>query len=101
MRRGLQKGRTGRWRRDFQQPIRATCTRYAGRLFILADGPRRSARKRASGSGGGISKYFSKPSYQAAVTQSTTKRTSPDVGYVADPSSGVSVYDATNGGWSA
>jgi subtilase family serine protease len=51
------------------------------------------------GSGGGISKYESKPSYQSGVTQSSTKRTSPDVAYDADPATGVSVYDSMNGGW--
>jgi subtilase family serine protease len=51
------------------------------------------------GSGGGISKYEAKPSYQSSVTQSSTKRTSPDVAYDADPATGVSVYDSMNGGW--
>src|SRR5262245_26699469 len=51
------------------------------------------------GSGGGISKYEAKPSYQSGVTQSSTKRTSPDVAYDADPATGVSVYDSMNGGW--
>lgn len=56
-----------------------------------------------SGSGGGVSKYESKPSYESSVTLSATKRTNPDVAYDADPSSGVAVYDsyAYNGksGW--
>jgi subtilase family serine protease len=51
------------------------------------------------GSGGGISTYEAKPNYQSGVTQSSTKRTSPDVAYVADPATGVSVYDSNNGGW--
>jgi subtilase family serine protease len=51
------------------------------------------------GSGGGISKYEPKPAYQSGVTQSSTKRTSPDVAYDADPATGVSVYDSMNGGW--
>src|SRR5262245_36276649 len=51
------------------------------------------------GSGGGISKYESKPGYQGSVTQSSTKRTSPDIAYDADPATGVSVYDSMNGGW--
>jgi hypothetical protein len=51
------------------------------------------------GSGGGISKYFSQPSYQAGVvTQSTTKRTVPDVAFDADPNSGASIYDAYDNG---
>jgi hypothetical protein len=44
-------------------------------------------------SGGGISAYESQPSYQkGVVTQSTTKRTSPDVAYDADPNTGFPVY---------
>jgi hypothetical protein len=46
------------------------------------------------GSGGGISTYEAKPSYQSGVTQSSTKRTNPDVAYDANPSTGVVVYDA-------
>src|SRR5207253_2523854 len=54
------------------------------------------------GAGGGISSYESQPSYQkGVVTQSTTKRTSPDVAYNADPNTGVYVYDSMNGGWFA
>ena len=50
-----------------------------------------------SGSGGGISVYESQPSYQTGVvTQSTTKRTSPDVAFDANPSTGVPVYDSYN-----
>jgi hypothetical protein len=48
-----------------------------------------------SGSGGGISKYESQPSYQnGVVTQSSTFRTNPDVSYDSDPSTGFSVYDS-------
>ncbi len=44
-------------------------------------------------SGGGISTVESQPSYQnGIVTQSTTKRTSPDVSYDADPNTGFPVY---------
>src|SRR5262245_16620749 len=50
------------------------------------------------GSGGGVSKYEPKPSYQNSVNTGT-KRDSPDVAYVADPNTGVSVYDSNNGGW--
>ncbi|HEV3440768.1 MAG TPA: S53 family peptidase [Gemmata sp.] len=46
-----------------------------------------------SGSGGGISAYESQPSYQkGVVTQSTTKRTDPDVSYDANPDTGFPVY---------
>jgi hypothetical protein len=51
------------------------------------------------GSGGGISKYEGKPSYQKNVKQSTNHRTNPDVAYNADPNTGVSVYSTLNGGW--
>jgi subtilisin-like proprotein convertase family protein len=48
-----------------------------------------------SGSGGGISSYENQPVYQqGVVTQSTTKRTTPDVAMVADPNTGVAVYDS-------
>jgi len=52
------------------------------------------------GSGGGISKYELKPSYQSSVTQSSKYRTSPDVAYDADPNSGFKVLDSYgSGGW--
>jgi hypothetical protein len=48
-----------------------------------------------SGSGGGISSQESQPSYQhGVVTQSSTKRTNPDVAYDADPNTGFPVYDS-------
>jgi hypothetical protein len=51
------------------------------------------------GSGGGISTYETQPSYQkGVVTQSTTKRTNPDVAYDANPNTGFDVYDTNNGG---
>jgi hypothetical protein len=51
------------------------------------------------GSGGGISLYAAQPSYQTGiVTQSTTKRTLPDVSMDADPNSGVAVYSAYDNG---
>ena len=49
-------------------------------------------------SGGGISQYESKPSYQFGVTQSSTFRTIPDVAINGDKNTGVSVYDSLNGG---
>jgi hypothetical protein len=51
--------------------------------------------------GGGISVYESRPSYQnGVVTQSSTKRTAPDIAYDADPNTGVGVYDSySEGGW--
>ncbi|MBL8794840.1 MAG: S53 family peptidase [Planctomycetia bacterium] len=57
-----------------------------------------------SGSGGGISKYEAKPTYQSTVSFSSTKRTNPDVAYNGDPSTGVYVYNSMPykgkvGGW--
>ena len=47
------------------------------------------------GSGGGISAYESQPAFQkGVVTQSTSRRTIPDVAFDADPNTGVPVYDS-------
>ncbi|MFI5377668.1 MAG: Ig-like domain-containing protein [Tepidisphaerales bacterium] len=54
-----------------------------------------------SGSGGGISSYENQPTYQkGVVTQSSTRRTIPDVAFDANPSSGVSVCDSYDFGTS-
>lgn len=50
-----------------------------------------------SGSGGGVSTYISKPTYQSGVGYS--KRATPDVSYNGDPNSGFSVYDSYGYGW--
>jgi kumamolisin len=57
-----------------------------------------------SGSGGGPSKYESRPAYQNIIqTIVGGKRGVPDYSFDADPSTGVSVYDSTscsgNSGW--
>ena len=49
-----------------------------------------------SGSGGGQSAYEPEPAYQRSV-QNTGYRTTPDVAFDANPSSGFSVYDSTSG----
>jgi subtilase family serine protease len=46
-----------------------------------------------AGSGGGVSLYEAKPSYQNAVN-ATTKRGTSDVSYNADPATGVPVYSS-------
>ncbi len=55
-----------------------------------------------SGSGGGPSKYVTRPAYQNGW-QANAKRTTPDIALDADPNTGVAVYDSTkyNGqaGW--
>ena len=55
-----------------------------------------------NGSGGGVSAYESQPTFQnGVVTQSSTRRTSPDVSYDADPNTGFPVYDSYNNGTGA
>jgi subtilase family serine protease len=55
-----------------------------------------------SGSGGGISSQESQPTYQkGVVTQSSTARTNPDIGYDSDPNTGFPVYDTFNNSASA
>jgi hypothetical protein len=55
------------------------------------------------GGGGGISKFETQPAYQnGVVTQSTTKRTVPDVSIDADPETGVDIvdtFDAPSSPW--
>jgi subtilase family serine protease len=48
-----------------------------------------------SGSGGGFSAYFARPSWQNSW-QANSKRAFPDVALVADPNTGVAVYDSTS-----
>src|SRR5262249_36845201 len=51
---------------------------------------------------GGISVYEAQPAYQkGVVTQSSTRRTTPDVAYDANPSTGFPVYDSYNNGTAA
>ena len=45
-----------------------------------------------SGSGGGVSAYFSKPDYQSALSTTSTKRVTPDIALNADPNTGVAFY---------
>jgi len=59
-----------------------------------------------SGSGGSVSTVEFQPPYQnGIVTQSTTKRASPDVAMDADPNSGVAIFDSWDygdaNGWTA
>lgn len=48
-----------------------------------------------SGSGGGFSAYFNRPAWQNGW-QTNTNRAFPDVALVADPNTGVAVYDSTS-----
>jgi hypothetical protein len=55
-----------------------------------------------SGSGGGISSVEAQPSYQnGIVTQTSTRRATPDVAYDSNPSTGFPVYDSYNNGTGA
>jgi hypothetical protein len=50
-----------------------------------------------AGSGGGLSSVEVQPAFQkGVVTQSTSRRATPDVAYDADPSTGFPVYDTFN-----
>jgi subtilase family serine protease len=48
-----------------------------------------------SGSGGGFSSYFNRPAFQNGW-QTNANRAFPDVSLVADPNTGVAVYDSTS-----
>ena len=54
-----------------------------------------------NGSGGGISKLWSKPTWQKGLPAKYAKRSYPDVSFNADPLSGQAVYTHQNGtpGW--
>jgi subtilase family serine protease len=47
-----------------------------------------------SGSGGGVSAYTAKPTWQSTVS-SAVRRAAPDVAYAADPATGFAVYSST------
>lgn len=70
-----------------------------GGTGLYLSGGNYSSESGWSGSGGGISKYEAQPAYQKGiVTQSTTKRATPDVAYNSNPSTGFPVYDSFNNG---
>ena len=51
-------------------------------------------------SGGGPSRYEKRPSYQSSISRTVgSARGIPDVSAVADPNSGVWIYDSAAGGW--
>ena len=71
-------------------------------LHLDSQGNLTSSETGWSGSGGGISTQETQPAYQhGVVTQSTTRRTNPDVSYDADPNTGFPVYDTfgTSSAW--
>ena len=69
-----------------------------GTSLSLDSNTNRSSETAWASGGGGLSSYYSRPSWQN--TWSTfSVRGVPDVSYNADPNTGVYVYDAANGGW--
>ena len=69
-----------------------------GTTLTLDSSNNRISETAWSGSGGGVSSYVAIPSFQSGW-QSNAGRGVPDVSYVADPNTGVLVYDSVNGGW--
>ncbi len=64
-----------------------------GTTLMITNG--QASEKTWSGSGGGISKLYSKPDYQSALDSTKyTGRAFPDVAFNADPKSGQAVYAA-------
>jgi subtilase family serine protease len=66
-------------------------------LYLDANG-NRTSETAWSGSGGGTSSFYSEPAYQSGW-QTSNRRGVPDVSFLADPNTGVLVYDSMNGGW--
>src|SRR5437667_3849731 len=69
-----------------------------GTSLYLDANNKRTSETAWSGSGGGASSFYSIPSYQSGW-QASIARGVPDVSYVADPNTGMLVYDLVNGGW--
>ena len=60
------------------------------------------AEKAWNGTGGGLSAYFARPTYQSSVSAIVgTKRGGPDIAAVADPATGAAVYAPTSPSTSA
>lgn len=70
-------------------------------LYLDASGNRTSPEAAWSGSGGGLSSVYGQPTWQNGWFQNgwPAVRGVPDVSYVADPNTGLLVYDSVNGGW--
>src|SRR5258706_8859624 len=80
--------------------VAANVTAVGGRFLPLdAAGARTGEETAWSGSGGGLSLYSGRPSYQALTTIGGVAfgdhRAVPDVAYNADPFSGVAIYSKT------
>ena len=69
-----------------------------GTSLYLDANNNRTSESAWSGSGGGVTTYYARPAFQDGW-QTSSGRGVPDVGYLADPNTGVLVYDSVNGGW--
>jgi subtilase family serine protease len=70
-------------------------------LYLDINGNQSVPQVAWSGSGGGLSVVYSAPPWQNGWFQAgwPAARGVPDVSYVADPNTGLYVYDAYDGGW--
>ncbi len=57
-----------------------------------------NTRSYSEGAGSGCSRYIAKPSFQSGVTTNCSRRAESDVSAVADPATGVAVYQTYGGG---
>jgi len=69
-----------------------------GTSLYLDSNNNRNSETAWAGSGGGVSSYYPRPGFQNGW-QTASGRGIPDVSLIADPSTGVLVYDSVNGGW--
>jgi subtilase family serine protease len=80
-----------------------TVTAVGGTSLSKATNSRGWSETAWSGAGSGCSRYNAKPSYQQGVNTQCSNRAIADVSAVADPNTGVSVYDSTpyqgSSGW--
>jgi subtilase family serine protease len=70
-------------------------TAVGGTSLYKSDNHRGWVEHAWSDSGSGCSAYVNKPAYQDAVSPHCTMRTTADVSSVADPDTGLAVYDST------
>jgi hypothetical protein len=68
-----------------------------GTSLFAGSAPRGWAERSWSGAAGGCSAYVAKPSWQHL--KSCKSRSTVDLSAVADPATGVAVYDSESGGW--
>ncbi len=74
-------------------------TAVGGTTLTRSSNTRGWADKAWSDAGSSCSSEFAQPSYQVGVVAGCSKRAASDVSAVADPDTGVAVYNAANGGW--